>query len=172
MTLMWIRAFRAAQLDATVYEEVEADANPAVMLQAMAIVALSSVAAGIGAVVHGWREMAVLAVTALLGWFVWAVLTFFIGSHLLPVRETQATVAQLLRTTGFSATPGFLRAFGFLPILGWPLFFIANLWMLATFVMAVKQALDYPHWGRALTVCLLGWLVYSFFFWIFVRELM
>lgn len=172
MTLMWIRAFRAAQLDATVYEELEADANPAVMLEAMAIVALSSLAAGIGILVHGWRDMAVLAITALLGWLVWAVLTFFIGAHLLPSRETQASLGQLLRTTGFSATPGFLRVFGFLPIVGWLVFLIANLWMLAAFVMAVKQALDYPSWGRALAVCLLGWLVYSFFFWFFVAELM
>ena len=33
--------------------------------------------------------------------------------------------------------------------------------MLATFVLAVRQALDYESVWRALIVCLAGWLVYA-----------
>jgi len=35
-----------------------------------------------------------------------------------------------------------------------------DLWMLAAFVVAVRQALDYSSTWRALAVCLLGWIGY------------
>jgi hypothetical protein len=38
--------------------------------------------------------------------------------------------------------------------------------MLLTFVVAVRQALDYKSTGRAVAVCLLGWIVHGIvFFW-------
>jgi hypothetical protein len=33
--------------------------------------------------------------------------------------------------------------------------------MLFTYVVAVRQALDYASTGRALAVCLLGWLIHA-----------
>jgi len=37
------------------------------------------------------------------------------------------------------------------------------LWMLATMVVAVRQALDYSTTARAIAVCMLGWLLTLFF---------
>ena len=34
-----------------------------------------------------------------------------------------------------------------------------GVWMLAAFVVAVRQALDYTSTGRAVGVCLIGWIV-------------
>jgi Zn-dependent protease len=48
---------------------------------------------------------------------------------------------------------------GIVPALSAIVFFIVALWMLATMVVAVRQALDYKSTGRAIGVCLLGWLV-------------
>jgi len=95
-------------------------------------------------------------------------LTVFIGTRLLPDRETRADFGQVLRTTGFSASPGFLRVFGLVPIVGWYIFAAATVWMLFTFVVAVRQALDYTSTVRALLVCVLGWLVHSMLFFWFV----
>jgi hypothetical protein len=38
-------------------------------------------------------------------------------------------------------------------------FFVASAWMLAAFVVAVRQALDYTSTWRAVGVCLIGWIV-------------
>ena len=38
-------------------------------------------------------------------------------------------------------------------------FAVTAVWMLATMVMAVRQALDYTSTGRALAVCALGWFL-------------
>jgi len=40
--------------------------------------------------------------------------------------------------------------------------------MLFTFVVAVRQALDYSSTGRALAVCLLGWIIHGVLFFGFV----
>jgi hypothetical protein len=85
----------------------------------------------------------------------------FIGTRLLPGNQTRADFGQILRTTGFSATPGILRALGFLPHVGWMIFVAATVWMLFTFVVAIRQALDYTSTRRALAVCILGWLIHG-----------
>ena len=70
------RMIRAAKLDVTLYEEVEADKGT--MGQAMGVVILSSVAAGIGTIgTTGIMGLCFGTIVALLGWFIWAFLTYF-----------------------------------------------------------------------------------------------
>ena len=148
------RMIGAAKLDVHTYEEVEADT--AAMGQSMTVVVLSSVAAGIGAG-QGMIGLVVGSLAALLGWFVWAFVTYLVGTKMLPEPQTEADVGQLLRTTGFSAAPGLLRVLGLIPALGMLATLAANIWMLVSMVVAVRQALDYRSTGRAGGVCLIGW---------------
>ncbi|MFN8640862.1 MAG: YIP1 family protein [Candidatus Binatia bacterium] len=152
------RIVRAARLDASLYEEVEAD--PSSMGQATAVVVLASLAGGIGtAGVEGQPGFVLGVLVNLIAWYVWAFLCYVIGTKLLPQATTEADVGQLLRTLGFAASPGLLRVFGVLPGIG-PLVLIASaLWSLATMVVAVRQALDYDSTRRAVLVCLIGWIV-------------
>ena len=152
------RMIRAAKLDVGLYEEVEADTGATG--QAMLVVVLSSVAAGIGSVGGaGLKGLLLGALTALASWYIWAFLTYFIGTRLLPESQTEADVGQLLRTTGFSSSPGLLRILGILPGLTGIVFLGCAVWMLVAMVIAVRQALDYHGTGRAITVCLIGWVV-------------
>lgn len=152
------RMLRAAKLDAHLYEEVEADRSA--MGQAMGVVVLSSVAAGIGSISQG-SGMAFVGgiLAALVGWFVWAYLTYFIGTRLLSTPQTQADYGQLLRTIGFSSAPGLIRIVGIIPGLRALAFLVAGIWMLAAMVIAVRQALDYDSTWRAVGVCAIGWVV-------------
>jgi hypothetical protein len=145
-------------LDPPIYEEIEAD--PRATGQALLVVVLSSVSAGIGA--YGWgsgslRGIAFVSSLALVTWVVWAVLTFVIGTQLLPQAQTRADVGQLLRTVGFAAAPGMLRIFGVVPGATLPAFAITAVWMLAAMIVAVRQALDYTSTMRAVAVCVIGW---------------
>lgn len=156
------RMIRAAQLDASLYEEVEADRDATG--QAMSVVILSSVAMGLGS----FSEVGVIgliggALAALAGWFVWALLTYWIGTSLLPEPQTRADLGQMLRTTGFSSSPGVLRVLGIVPGLWTMVVFVTSIWMLAAMVIAVRQALDYQGTPRALGVCFLGWLIQVIF---------
>ena len=158
MNSFWNRIIRAAKLDADLYEEVEADRGA--FGQAMAVVVLSSVAAGIGSLEKtGIGGILSVTISALIGWFIWSYLTYIIGTKILPTPETRADYGELLRTIGFSSSPGFIRILGIIPRLAGILFLIAGIWMLAAMVIAVRQALDYRSTWRAVGVCIIGWII-------------
>ena len=152
---------RAARLDVQLYEEVEADQGA--MGQATTVVVLSAVAAGVGSGGAGLFAIVLGAIAALVGWYVWAFLTYFIGTRLLPEPQTRADQGELLRTIGFSSTPGVLRVFGIIPGLMPLVFSVTGVWMLVAMIIAVRQALDYNSTLRAVGVCLIGWLVQAAF---------
>jgi hypothetical protein len=158
MNVLTDRMIRAARLDVRLYEEVEADQSATG--QAMVVVVLSSVAAGVATVATGGIGGIVLGtVGALIGWVVWAYLTYLIGTRILPEPQTKADVGELLRTLGFSSSPGVIRIAGIVPGLTKLSFLVAAVWMLVTMVIAVRQALDYTSTARAIGVCVIGFLV-------------
>jgi hypothetical protein len=151
------RMIGAAKLQAATYEEVEADttATP----QAMLVVVLANLAAGLAVVRFvGFGGVLLATLASLVGWYIWAFITYFVGTRFLPTPSTQADVGQLLRTIGFSATPGLIRVLGIVPGLGLLVDYVASIWMLVAMVVAVRQALDYDSTARAVGVCLIGLL--------------
>jgi hypothetical protein len=160
MTTFAARLTGAAMLDVRIYEEVEADR--AAMGQAILVVVLSSLAAGVGpALAQRGRGLLVGVAAALIGWLPWTWLTWLIGTRLLPGASTSADWGELLRTTGFASAPGILRVLAVIPLLGWLVYFVVAVWMLVAYVIAVRQALDYASTWRAAAVSLLGWVVYA-----------
>ncbi len=162
---MWNRMVRASKLDVDLYEEVEADtgANG----QALAVVVLVSLASGIGWAIAAAITDAGLSivwglligiVTSIVGWLVWAAITYWIGTTIFKGPETEATYGQLLRTLGFAHSPGALRIFVFIPFLGALIVFVVWIWTLVAGVIAVRQALDFST-GRAIGTVVVGWLV-------------
>jgi len=151
------RAIGAARLDRAIYEEVEHDAGATP--QAAAVVVLASLAFGVGHAGQGGGLLTGM-VASLLGWVVWATITWLVGTRLLPTASTHADLGQLLRTIGFSAAPGVLAIFALVPLVGWLVALAAALWQLVAMVVAVRQALDYPTTARAVAVCAVGFLGY------------
>ncbi len=152
------RIVRAAKLDVSLYEEVEADKGA--MGQATGVVVLSSLAAGVGIAHVGLGGILVGTVGALIAWYLWAFVTYIIGTKLLPEPQTRADMGEMLRTIGFSASPGLIRVLGIIPPLTGIVFRVAEIWMLIAMVIAVRQALDYRGTLRAVGVCVIGWIVF------------
>jgi len=152
------RLIGAFALDTAIYEEVEADESATG--QALAVVLLSSVAAGVGSRGLGGTTLpGIVFITglSLIAWVTWAILTFEIGARLLPEPQTRVDVGQLLRTIGFASAPGLLRVLGVMSNATIPVFAIAAVWMLAAMIVAVRQALDFTSTARAVAVCGIGW---------------
>jgi hypothetical protein len=149
------RMMGAAKLNVAIYEEVEADGTATG--QAMGVVLLSSVAAGVGSAALGVGVIGG-AIAALLSWVIWAFLTSFVGTRLFPEPQTEADMGQLMRTLGFAQSVGVLRVFGGVPVLGSLLLGVVSVWMLVAMVVAVRQALDYTSTWRAAAVCIVAWL--------------
>jgi hypothetical protein len=159
------RMIGAAKLQVVAYEEVESDRGATG--QALAVVVLSSVATGLGFTrLWSLSSFVIGALAALFGWLIWATLTYLIGTKMLPEPQTKSNIGELLRTTGFASSPGVLHVLGRVPFIGPVISLLVSVWMLMAMVIAVRQALDYRGTGRAVVVCLIGWLVYvavSFF---------
>jgi hypothetical protein len=159
MTFVY-RVMGSAVLSTATYEEIEN--NKGATSQALVVVLLASLAAGVGL---GGLEpghalsFAFISSLALMTWAIWSVVIFELGGRLMPEPQTKADVGELLRTLGFAATPGFFQVFGAVPGLRGPLFALTSVWMLAAMVVAVRQALDYSTIGRAVAVCTIGWLL-------------
>jgi hypothetical protein len=154
------RIWRAARLEPALYEEIEADR--AATAQALAVVLLAALGAGIGSFHNGGlRGMVWIAAAWLLGWYVWARTTCWIGTRLLPAPETRADTGELLRTLGFASSPCLLLVLALYEPLAGTLFLLCGLWTLAAMVVAVRQALDYRGTLRALVVCAIAFPVYA-----------
>ena len=152
------RMIRAAKLDVSLYEEVEADKTAT--LQSVMVITLSSAATGIGAARAGGIALLSGIIAALIGWLIWSYLIFIIGTKILPTRHTEADYGELLRTIGFASSPGLIRILGIIPGLGWISTTAASIWMFITMIIAVRQALDYKSTARAFGVCAIGGIIY------------
>lgn len=150
------RLVGAFKLDASVYEEVEHDASA--FGQAAVVVALSSIAQGLGSF-HDAGAGGGLAslIGSFLGWFFSAGLVWLIG---VKIMRCTSDYGELIRTLGFASAPGMLGILGLLPlgpalpVLTFAIFVLSTI----AAVIAVRQALDVGT-GRAVVVCILANLV-------------
>src|SRR5262245_44219424 len=157
------RMKRAAALDVSRYEEVEHDEG--LSGQAALVVLLAGMAGGfgegLGHTIHGHGGPPLIVgmiaggLGGLLGWVIWAALTYFIGTRLF---GGTATPGEMMRTLGFAQSPAVLNALGFIPILGWLIRTAVAVWTLVAGVIAVRQALDVSTEKAIFTVAI-GWLV-------------
>src|SRR5262245_45729919 len=146
-------------LDVKTFEEIEADTTANV--QAFVVVVSASIAAGLGAGVRlGVIGLLRETLGALIGWVMWAAVTWVIGSKLLPEPQTRTNMGELLRVIGFAYAPNLFGFFVFVPILGIIVGTLVAFWLLAATIVAVRQALDYASTLRATAVVLIGWLIF------------
>ena len=148
-----IRMKGAALLHIDTYEEVEADHTATG--QAAGVVALVAIAQAIGSAGEGSFGIFAGVISALLGWLLWAGITYLIGAKLF---GGTATWGELLRTIGFAQTPGVLYVLGLIPVLGGIIRFGVAIWVLIAGIIAIRQALDI-NTGKAILTAVLGWLV-------------
>ena len=150
------RMVRAAKLDVRVFEEVEGDRGS--QMQALGVVVLSSIAFGIGTGA-GIGGLVIGTIAGVIGWYLWAFITYIIGTRLLPEPTTRADHGELLRTMGFANAPGVISILGVIPGLRGIAIGVAQVWMLVAAIVAIRSALDYQSTWRAIAVVVIGWIV-------------
>jgi len=150
----------AARLTTATFEEVEADGSAT--RQAMSVVLLVALATGIGGLGSGGLIGLVGGIVlGIVGWALWAWITYFVGTTLFKTPETEANWGQLARTLGFAQSPGVLKVFAVIPGIGPLVFAIVSIWQLVAMVIAIRQALDYTSTWRAVGVAVVGFIAYA-----------
>ena len=146
------RMVAAARLDVSLYNEVEHD--PSATAQAAGVVALAAVASAVGGL--GGPSSGVIGgvLAAVLGWLIWAGVTYLVGEKLL---GGTASWGELLRTLGFAQAPGVLYVGALLPLVGWLVRGVVVVWILLAGIIAIREALDVST-GKAVATAVIGWL--------------
>jgi hypothetical protein len=161
-TAMFNRMIRAAKLEVAFYNEVEADTS--LNQEALMVVILVSVAAGIGSFLQGLFMgsigSAILglilgAVMGVVGYYIWAYITYFVGTNLF---HGTADVGELLRTLGYASGPKLLSILVFIPCVGALASLAGAIWSLVAGVIAVREALDFDTTKAIITV-IIGWVI-------------
>ena len=161
MDSMINRVLRAAQLDKEFYKEVEADTS--LNQEALTVVIIVSVSAGIGAFISALMNNTIgaavlgLIVTAVVGvanYYIWAYVTHFIGTNMF---KGDADPGELLRVLGYASGPRLLSLLGFIPCVGGILGLAGGIWALVAGFFGVQEALDLDTTETLVTV-VLGWV--------------
>ncbi|HEX5216188.1 MAG TPA: YIP1 family protein [Vicinamibacterales bacterium] len=152
------RVIGALTLQASTYEEVENDASAT--SQAAIIVVAAAVLGSLGSLLYGFGMGIILGpIFALIGWVIGSFVVMFVGTKLLPGKNTSADLGQMLRVVGFAQSPALFNLFSIIPILGFLVLFVTWIWGLVTMVIGVKAALDYDDTMKAVIVCLIAWAI-------------
>jgi hypothetical protein len=152
------RMIGAARLQVSTFEDVEADRSAT--RQALVVVIVVAIATGVGTFEGGIGQLLFGVAAGLVGWAIWAWITYLVGTKLLSTPHTQADWGQLARALAFAQSPGVLKVLGVVPVIGPLLFSIISLWQFVGMVVAVRQALDYNSTWRAVGVVLLAAIPY------------
>lgn len=146
------RMLGAAMLDIGTYEEVEHDLDATG--QAAAVVAIVAICAAIGGASHGSGGIIGRPLSALVGWAIWAGVTYLIGSRFM---GATATWGEMLRTIGFAHSPGVLYVLAGVPLLGPLVGAAVGIWMLFAGIVGMRQGLDVST-SKAILTAFLGWV--------------
>jgi hypothetical protein len=157
------RVMRVFTFDLTVFQEVENDQTAT--QQAWVVVAVAAVASGIGSALGGLIEgggfvgfilgLIVGPILAVLGYFLWAFITYWVGVNMF---QGQADFNEMQRVIGFAYAPNVAGILHFIPCVGWIISLAGSLYALVLSVMAVKEGLDVDM-GKAIVTCIIGWFV-------------
>ena len=156
------RILRVIKLDKSVYGEVEHDeaaTSQAAMVVAIVAV-LSAIGGGVGTLITSGGQGFIVAflvaiLSAFVGWLVWAVVTYFVGTSLF---HGEATLGEMLRVIGFAQAPRVLSLFSFIPCVGWLISFAGWLLSLYTGFLAIQEGLDLDT-NKTIATVVIGWIV-------------
>ncbi len=171
MFRMFVRALRAALLTRGIYNQAGDD--PMAILHATGIVILAGLSLGLGLtgalietpedVTLGQVEerlvwMWVFIITTLVGWIVWSVVAYMVGSRFL---SGGAGFRKVLRAIGIVYGPGVLLMLLEVPVLGDYLSAVGLLWILVAGVVALHEVQDID-WLGAVLAAGPGWFIGMF----------
>jgi hypothetical protein len=162
------RMLRAARVESQLYEEVEADSGATG--QALLVVVMASLSAGIGHGISGlmkggaggigffFTNLVTGAIGSLIAWFIFSLLCFWLGTTLFKGPNTRSTLGELLRVLGFADSPALLNIFAFIPFIGPLIPFVTMIWTIIAAVVGVRQACDFTT-GRAVGTVLVAAII-------------
>jgi len=152
------RVIGVLQADVKTITEIEGDPNA--MGQAITVIVVAGVSGLIGNYFRvGLTGGVISLVSSVVGYALFSLLVFLIGTKVMPEPATKADFSETFRTVGFAAAPGVFNILAIIPFIGALVPLVTGLWGLVIGVIAVREVLDYSNTGRAIIVCIIAVVV-------------
>ena len=153
--------FKSIKLDKTLYSDNRNFGEASIYFAGL-IMILDGIAGAVAANTIIKTAIAMSGLTAILTWFVWAILIFVIGVKLFPDKQTKVSFKKVLIGVGFAHAPGLLRFFAITPDLMIPIIFLTQFWIFAALIISTKQILNLKSNFKSFGIIFLSFLIIVF----------
>ena len=163
--------FKSIKLDKSLYSDNKNFGEASIYFAGL-IMILDGMAGAVAANTIMQTAIAMSGLTAILTWFVWAILIYVIGVKLFPEKNTKVPFKKVLTGVGFAHAPGLLRFFAITPDLMIPIIFLTQFWIFAALIMSTKQILNLKSNLKSFGIVFLSFLIIAFLSITFVMSRM
>ena len=163
--------FKSLKLDRSLYKENKYFGEAAIYFAGL-IMILDGVAGAVAANTIIKTSVGLSGLTAILTWFIWAVLIYVIGVKIFPDKESKITFKRILISVGYAHAPGLVRFFAVTPELVIPVIFLTQFWIFASLIIATKQVLNLKSNFKSFGIIFLSFLIIVFLSVTFVMSRM
>ena len=153
--------FKSIKLDRSLYKDNKNFGEAAIYFAGL-IMILDGVAGAVAANTVVKTAIGVSGLTAIITWFVWAILIYVIGVKLFPDKDTKIPFKKVLTAVGFAHAPGLIRFFAVTPELMIPIIFLTQFWIFAGLIISTKQILNLKSNMKSFGIVFLSFLIIVF----------
>ena len=163
--------FKSIKLDKSLYSDNKNFGEASIYFAGM-IMILDGIAGAVAANTVIKTAVAMSGLTAILTWFIWAILIFVIGVKIFPDKQTKVSFKKVLTGVGFAHAPGLIRFFAITPELMIPIIFLTQFWIFASLIISTREILNLKSNFKSFGIIILAFLIIAFLSIAFVMSRM
>jgi len=140
------------------------------MSQVSDVILICGICDGIGFIgIRGAEVILPAILSRYIGWFLLCAVIYLVGVKMFGVKmfEHTSDMGEIMRVTGFANSPGVLAVLGIIPVAGNFIRAVSFLWMIAAYIVAVRQSLDCST-ARSIFIVIQGFIIFLIVYILFV----
>ena len=153
--------FKSIKLDKSLYTDNKNFGEASIYFAGL-IMILDGIAGAIAANTVIKTAIGMSGLTAILTWFIWAILIYVLGVKIFPDKQTKVSFKKILTAVGFAHAPGLLRFFAVTPELMIPIIFLTQFWIFAALIISTRQILNFKSNLKSFGIVFLSFLIIVF----------
>ena len=163
--------FKSIKLDKSLYTDSRNFGEASIYFAGL-IMILDGVAGAVAANTVIKTAIGMSGLTAILTWFIWAILIYVLGVKIFPDKQTKVSFKKVLTFVGFAHAPGLLRFFAVTPELMIPIIFITQFWIFAALIISTRQILNFKSNLKSFGIVFMSFLIIVYLYISFVMSRM
>ena len=157
------KMLRASLLRSELYKEVGRDKGS--IRGVVLVILICGICDGIGFIgIRGAEVILPAILSRYIGWFLLCAVIYLVGVKMF---EHTSDMGEIMRVTGFANSPGVLAVLGIIPVAGNFIRAVSFLWMIAAYIVAVRQSLDCST-ARSIFIVIQGFIIFLIVYILFV----